>query len=110
METPGIGFGARGAPPAPNAGKIVKVRWVKRYAEAENHVCIGEIVRETDWYLVMRGFLISFKKGDQEVRKDEECVRWIPWPQIAAVTELQPGLKWREVEFRVNEVGKVSHR
>lgn len=107
MET-GVGqIGAR-AVPSPNAGKIVRVRWVKPYPEATNQVCVGEVVRETPEYLVVRGVLLSFRKGDRQAKRDEERVRWIPWEQIAVVDELPTGLKWREAEFFVDETGQVG--
>jgi hypothetical protein len=112
MET-GVGaIGARAAP-APNAGKIVRVRWIKPYAEATSQVCMGEIVRETSEYLVMRGVVLSFRKGDRQAKRDEERVHWIPWQQITVVDELPSDLKWRQIEFAVDESGQVgcpSHR
>jgi hypothetical protein len=95
--------------PSPNAGKVVKVRWVKRYSGATSQVCIGEVVRETPEYLVMKGIVLNFKDS-QTCRRDKERVRWIPWPQIAAVTELAPDLKWRHAEFYVDENGQVLNR
>jgi len=98
------------AAPSPNAGKIVKVRWVKRYRDEATHVCVGEVVRETPIYLVMRGALLNFHKGDNELDCENEEVRWIPWQQIAAVTELPQGMKWREAKFSVDETGRVLFR
>jgi hypothetical protein len=66
-------------------------------------------VRETPVYLVMRGFLLSFRKGSQEIRREEERVRWIPWVQIAVVTEL-PVKRWREADITVDEDGQVEFR
>lgn len=109
METGVGGIGARTAP-SPNAGKIVKVRWVKRYRDAATQVCIGEVVRETPLYLVTRGALLSFHKGEDALASEEEKVRWIPWQQIAAVTELPQGLKWRECSFYLDESGRVLYR
>lgn len=106
LEARGVPIGAR-TTPSPNAGKVVKVRWVKPYAEATNQVCVGEVVRETPQYLVVRGIMLNFRKGDTEPRRDRECVRWIPWTQIAAVTELPTGLKWRQTQFKIDEAGQV---
>lgn len=103
----GAVHGSAAAVPSPNAGKVVKVRWVKPYGEATNQVCVGEVVRETAEYLVVRGMVLNFRKGDRQVRRDEERVRWIPWPRIAAVTELPTNLRWREAEFSVDDVGQV---
>ena len=108
MDT-GVGPIGMRAAPAPNAGKVVRVRWIKPYAEATCQVCVGEIVRETPEYLVMRGVVLSFRKGDRQMRRDEERVRWIPWQQIAVVEEMPSDLKWRHAEFFVNEMGQVSY-
>ena len=101
--------GARGAP-SPNAGKVVKVRWVKHYAEATNQVCIGEVVRETPEYLVMRGVILNFRKGATDLKRDEERVRWVPWGEIAVVCELPGGTNWRQLEFTADEAGDVKCR
>jgi len=105
VETGGSAVGARA--PSPNAGKIVRVRWVKQYPEATNQVCVGEIVREAPEYLVVRGIVLSFHKGDRQAKRDEERVRWVPWSQIALVEELPHDLKWRQIEFFVDESGQV---
>ena len=107
MET-GVGpIGARAAP-APNAGKIVRLRWIKPYAEATTQVCMGEIVRETAEYLVMKGVVLNFRKGDRQAKRDEERVHWIPWAQIAIVDEMPTDLKWRQTEFFVDEAGQIA--
>jgi len=108
VERGPLGVGAK--PTSPNVGKIVKVRWVKYYKEATNQVCVGEVVRETDLYLVMRGCVLNFEKGQTRVKCDKESVRWIPWSQIAAVTELPASMKWRDKEFYVDESGEVLFR
>ncbi len=109
MEMPAGAVGARGAP-SPNAGKVVKVRWVKRYAEATTQIGLGEVVRETPEYLVIRGVVLNFRKGSTELKRDEERVRWIPWSEIAVVCELPTDLKWRTAEVTLEPWGDITCR
>jgi hypothetical protein len=98
-----------------NRGKVVKIRWKKEYPNATNHVCIGEVVRETDAYIVVHGVTYHFRKGAPQgftkgfkVGRSRERVRWIPWSAIALVTELSPDLDWRQSEVEPNEDGRLQ--
>jgi hypothetical protein len=110
MEIQGTGMGSR-AVPSPNAGKNVTVRLCRAYAEAPNQVLAGEIVRENNEYLVVRGHLIVWNDGQAGgARQLEERVRWVPWTQIAMVMELAADIKWRESIFSVDDAGHVQAR
>ena len=95
--------------------RVVKVRWKKDYPDATNHVCIGDVIRETDQYIAVLGVTYHFKKGAPhgytkgfQVGKSLERVRWIPWNTIALVTELPPQLDWRTIEVVPNEQGRLE--
>ena len=101
--------------PESRRGRVVKIRWKKEYPNATNHVCIGEIVRETNEYIAVLGVTYHFRKGSPQgysrafkVGKSLERLRWIPWSAIALVTELSAELDWRTIEVRPNEEGRLE--
>lgn len=92
-------------------GRIVRIRWVKPYAQAHNHVAVGEVRRETNNYLTLycRTFHFGTKIGDVRGNKsrlsvDEEVsgiiegklmIRSIPWSRIEVITELPEDTDWQ---------------
>ena len=101
--------------PESRRGRVVKVRWKKEYPNATNHVCVGEIVRETNQYIAVLGVTYHFKRGAPQgytkgfkVGKSRERVRWIPWSAIALVTEISADLDWRTIDVQPNEVGRLQ--
>ncbi len=96
-----------------NEGKIVKIRFIKRYGGAKNHVCIGAVKAETDNYLVVKGRTFHFGSAlpqKQGLQKGLPKTRWIPWHQIELVTELRPDLDWRTEEFALDASGDIVLR
>jgi len=98
-------------------GKIVRVRWVKPYQEAHNHVAIGEVIEETDHYLALRCKTYHFggSVGGRRARlaadryvagiaEGEKAVRSIPWSRIEVINELPSDTEW-DVEAQVHESG-----
>lgn len=96
------------------AGKkqIVKVRWVKNYQGETSHECIGEVIKETASYIVVKGLTFHFEKHSENPfpRRSQERVRWIPWHNIALITELPSDLNWRNIEFYVNDEGRLVYK
>lgn len=41
------------------------------------------------------------------IRSGETQTRWIPWSQIAVVTELPTNLDWRHVPFKLNKDSRL---
>ena len=94
-----------------NEGKIVKIRFVKRYKDAKNHVCIGEVKTETDNCLVVKGRTFHFGSmlpNRRGLQNGLVKTRWIPWHQIELVTELPADTDWRTGEFALDIVGDVE--
>ena len=102
------------------AGKVVRIRWVKQYPTAHNHLAIGHVVRETDNYLAVLCKTYHFggnlggggskscklKRGAfiGGVLESEKAVRIIPWTQIEVMHELPERTKW-DVEAVVDDSG-----
>ncbi len=84
----------------------VKVRCKKTYKEATTHVCVGEVIHETEYYLKIRGVIYSFRGKHFVSQKTApkigpEGVYWFPWESIAVVQELPVEIDWRKMKFEV---------
>ncbi|MBI5684856.1 MAG: hypothetical protein HZC54_07235 [Verrucomicrobia bacterium] len=90
---------------------VVKVRWLKPYEGAQNHICIGEVLAETPQCLKVLGRTYHFRKPQGNVRAVQTSaikVRWIPWNRIEVVTELHPDTDWRNLQLKVDNNNRVS--
>ncbi len=98
-------------------GKIVRVRWVKPYQEAHNHVAIGEVQGETPSYLLIccKTYHFGSAVGSGTVRlvsdrfvggvvEGDRCVRAVPWSRIEVIHELPADTLW-DVEALTDEAG-----
>jgi len=78
-------------------GKIVRLRWVKNYKEACNHVAIGKVIEENYRYLMLEGktfhfrSLVNINGTGQGVRTGDLAVRVIPWSMIEVLHVLPKG-------------------
>ena len=92
-----------------NMKQIVKVRWVKPYDSAQNHICIGEVVEETPQYLKVLGRTFHFRKpvNARTVQASNPKIRWIPWNRIEVVTELHPDTDWRNLQLKLDEANRL---
>ena len=88
-------------------GKILKVRWVKPYAQAHGHVAIGVVLRETAMYLMMMcktyhcARTVGGKKGVLVpgeyvggILEGEKSIRIIPWSKVEVANELPDDTDW----------------
>ncbi|MBI5818435.1 MAG: hypothetical protein HZA88_05565 [Verrucomicrobia bacterium] len=90
---------------------IVKVRWLKPYEGAQNHICIGEVLAETPQCLKVLGRTYHFRRPQGNIRAVQTSaikVRWIPWNRIEMVTELHPDTDWRNLQLKVDDNNRVS--
>lgn len=87
--------------------KIIRVRWMKPYPTAHNHVAIGLVIAETNNYLVLncKTYHFGANIGGRKVilRNDkyvggvlvgENAIRVIPWHCIEVINELPPSTDW----------------
>ena len=88
--------------------KIVRIRWMKPYPTAHNHVAIGSVIDETDNYLVVLcktyhfGDHIGGKKTKlitgkyiNGVLEGDKATRIIPWHRIEILHELPSSTEWQ---------------
>ncbi len=99
-------------------GKVDRVRWVKPYPSAHNHVAIGDVVKETDTYLILLcktyhfgsrfgGRKVTLKTGKYlgGILEGEKATRIIPWSRIEVVNELPADTDW-DVQAVADESGQ----
>ena len=92
--------------------KIVKVRQIKEYREARNHVLIGEVLEENERYLRLRCKTFHFRSGGYKTTGSIDVgkikTRWIPWSMIAVVTELPSDFDWVAAKFKLDKSAKLN--
>jgi len=81
----------------------------KAYADATNHVVVGEVLEENPMYLRMRCRAFHFKRPtmNANIVTSEIKVRLFPWAQISYVTELPDSPDWERAVAALNEKGEV---
>lgn len=91
------------------ATRIWKARMKKFYADATNHVVIGEVLDENSLYLKMRCRAFHFKRPtvNTNISASEVKVRLFPWEQLSYVTELPEGVDWERGVAVLDENGNI---
>lgn len=78
-------------------GKVVRIRWVKNYARAHNHVAVGLVMEETPVYLKLhcRTYHFGpFAGGSNGVVQTDASIRVVPWSRIEVLHDLGEGVRW----------------
>ena len=76
--------------------KIVRVRMVKNYSTAHNHLAIGQILDETPTYIKMNCRIFHFaNRSGRLVGESELANRVIPWLRIEVIVELPESTNWK---------------
>jgi len=99
------------------SGKVVRIRWVKMYPAAHNHVAIGDVLFETPYYLTLLCKTYHFGHGVGTKKallvpnscvggivEGEKAIRSVPWSQIEVINELPSDTDWN-VRALVEESG-----
>ncbi|OGV62403.1 MAG: hypothetical protein A2283_17910 [Lentisphaerae bacterium RIFOXYA12_FULL_48_11] len=77
--------------------KIVRVRMVKNYSTAHNHLAIGQVLEETPTYIRMNCRIFHFaNRSGRLVGESEIGVRILPWLRIEVIAELPSATDWKK--------------
>ncbi|MFA5394148.1 MAG: hypothetical protein WC081_03935 [Candidatus Ratteibacteria bacterium] len=93
--------------------KIWKVRIKKAYADATNHIVVGEVLEITPLYIRMKCKAYHFKKLVQAATSSngifvsDAKVRIFPWHVISYITELPEGFNWKDATVKIAERGDI---
>lgn len=91
--------------------KIWKVRTVKNYPEAHNHLFIGQILQLTPFYVRLDCKTYHFGKAVnsvKDIRAGAKGVRILPWNRIELINELPPSFDYSKASLTSNEDGKIA--
>lgn len=94
-----------------NDKKIWKVRTVKNYPEAHNHLFIGRVLELTRSYVRLDCRTYHFGKAInsiKDVRVGTKGIRILPWSRIELINELPSSFDYCRAEMRPNKQGKIA--
>jgi hypothetical protein len=83
--------------PPPGASRIWKIRAIKNYPEAHNHVLVGKVLEITDSYVRLHCRTFHFGpvlESPEDVLIGDVMVRVIPWSRIEIINELPAGFDY----------------
>ena len=90
--------------------RIWKVRTVKNYADAHNHIFIGRVMEVTDSYIRMNCRTFHFGKSinnPRDIRTGMENVRVIPWSRVEVINELSSDFDFNIADLTADKDGKI---
>ncbi len=94
----------------PNKNKIWKIRTIKNYPEAHNHLLVGKVLEITDSYVRLHCRTYHFRRiinRPEDVQIGELMNRVVPWSRIEIINELPPGFDYVRNTLTANKEGEV---
>lgn len=98
---------------AKTSSVIWKVRVVKAYPEAHNHLLIGEVLAKDRVCVEMNCRSFHFGRvvnSLKDIRAGDVGVRIIPWAHIEIINVLPADLNYREAELSLDREGNIFLR
>jgi hypothetical protein len=99
-------------PPAGASG-IWKIRAIKNYPEAHNHVLVGKVLEVTDSYVRLHCRTFHFGpvlESPEDVLIGDVMVRVIPWSRIEIINELPANFDYVRSTVIGDKPGQVLFR
>lgn len=93
-----------------NETKIWKIRTIKNYPEAHNHLLVGRVLEITDSYVRMHCRTFHFGKvvdGPRDIEIGDLMVRVVPWSRIEIINELPPAFNYAKTMVIADKEGEV---
>ena len=91
--------------------KIWKVRTVKNYPDAHNHLFIGEVLQLNYSCLRLNCRTYHFGKtinNIKDIRVGMKAIRILPWNRIEIINELPSSFDYSKAELVSKENGKIA--
>jgi hypothetical protein len=93
-----------------NVGKIWKVRTIKNYPEAHNHILVGKVIEVTDSFVRMHCRTYHFGRtinGPKDIQIGNVMVRVVPWGRIEIINELPQNFNYVRGDLIADKEGQV---
>jgi len=93
-----------------NETKIWKIRTIKNYPEAHNHLLVGKVLEITDSYVRLHCRTYHFSavvNVPADIQIGELMVRVVPWSRIEVINELPPSFDYVRSTLIGDKVGQV---
>ena len=90
--------------------KIWKIRTVKSYPDAHNHIIVGSVLEITVPYVRMDCKTYHFGKavnGEKDIYIGSCMVRIIPWTRIEIINELSESFDYANAQLLGNKDGTI---
>jgi len=90
--------------------RIWKIRTVKSYAEAHNHILVGEVLSTQDSCVRLCCRTYHFGRsvgGPRDIKAGGEGVRIVPWIRIEIVNELPSIFDYSSATLAADKTGNV---
>ena len=91
--------------------KIWKVRTVKNYPQAHNHLFIGQVLQITQSYVRLDCRTYHFGKAinnSKDIRVGMHGVRILPWNRIELINELPASFDFANAKLVSDAEGKIA--
>lgn len=86
--------------------KIWKIRTVKNYPEAHNHVFVGEVLEVKDSYIKLNCRTFHFGRNvnaPKDIRVGNIGIRIIPWNRVEIINDLEPTFNYKEAQLKLTQ-------
>jgi hypothetical protein len=91
--------------------QVWKVRTVKNYPEAHNHIFIGQVLEQTQAYIRLDCRTYHFSKAinnPKDIRIGSQGVRILPWHRIELINELPESFDYVKAKLISTKDGKLA--
>lgn len=96
--------------PEPRKNKIWKIRTIKNYPEAHNHLLVGKVLEITSTYVCLHCRTYHFGRiisRPDDVQIGNLTNRIIPWSRIEIINELPPDFDYVRNRVTADREGEV---
>lgn len=93
-----------------NETKIWKIRTIKNYSDAHNHLLLGKVMEITDSYIRIHCRTYHFGRvinRPEDIQIGGLMVRVVPWSRVEIINELPPTFDYIRNTLIANKEGEV---
>ena len=90
--------------------KIWKIRTIKNYPDAHNHLLLGKVIEITDSYIRIHCRTYHFGRvinRPEDIQIGGLMVRVVPWSRIEIINEMPPTFDYTKNRLIANKEGEV---